>query len=850
MKSSHHHTLLLVEDDRLVAITTQKTLERFGYSVLTTSNGEAAVELSIERPEIALVLMDIDLGPGIDGTETARRILELRELPVVFLTSHAEQEYVERVEQITRYGYVLKGSGEFVLSQSIKMAFQLFDAHIQEQQREQRLTNLIEGAPVGIFQTTSDGKFRQANSEMARMLGFQSPEVLLKFYSDLGRQLYADPNRRNELLRLLRENGSVRDFSVEAYRATGETARFRITAQVLDENHEIDGGLLFGGYVVDDTERHHAEIELSETDERYQSIIQLSQELMTRSDEDGRWVLLNNEAAWFYGEPEERLLGRRPSELAHPEDRPKENAAWRYMAATGQPVHRLETRHWTPRGWRKVQWNCAPLLDADGEFAGHQATGRDVTDLVKPASRIDSDFRKWRELFEQATVGIILADTKHNIIDANPHAASILGYSREELSHLNARDLIHPEDFARLPPDENLKTMENTNAIVQRERRYRRRDGTYLDVLVSMQPLREVGYAFSHVLMFHDISARKRLEDRLRTSEAMFRSIAENAFDIFVLLDARGTIIYANPALSFHLGCTLEELKAKNALRLIDHRDRERAYEAFANLSRGRLPFRLPLLRLPTTDRGPAWFDSRAAILQDSPEDPRRILVISRDVTQQKQTEDRIKALLRQKEILLKEVHHRVKNHMSTIVGLLTHQSELITDTVAREALQDAAGRAQSMMVLYDRLYRSQDHGALSIRAYLEPLVNETVQLVQTGDSITATAEIAEFQLDTKTLAALGIIVTELITNSINHAFAGGASGRITLRVERQAQAATMVYADNGTPRPLSRNDRSGSGFGLQLIEMLVDQIGGSYTVHRGDGTTYRVQFPTNPLTD
>ena len=152
---------------------------------------------------------------------------------------------------------------------------------------------------------------------------------------------------------------------------------------MLDENDETGYGFLISGFVVDDTDRHLAETELSQTDKRYQSIIQLSQEIMTRSDEDGRWVFLNNEAAWFYGQPEERLLGRRPSELAHPEDRPKENAAWRYMAATGQPVHRLETRHWTPRGWRTVQWNCAPLPDGDGEFAGHQATGRDVTQLAR-----------------------------------------------------------------------------------------------------------------------------------------------------------------------------------------------------------------------------------------------------------------------------------------------------------------------------------------------------------------------------------------------------------------------------------------------------------------------------------
>jgi len=111
---------------------------------------------------------------------------------------------------------------------------------------------------------------------------------------------------------------------------------------VLDENDETGYGFLISGFVVDDTDRNLTETTLSQTDKRYQSIVQRSQEIMTGRDEDGRCGILKVEAPRSYGQPQERLLGRRPSELAHPEDRPKENAARRYVAATGQPVHRVE----------------------------------------------------------------------------------------------------------------------------------------------------------------------------------------------------------------------------------------------------------------------------------------------------------------------------------------------------------------------------------------------------------------------------------------------------------------------------------------------------------------------------
>ena len=121
--------LLLVEDEALIALSESRLLEKHGYQVVTAKSGEEAIAVCTTNPEIALILMDIDLGRGMDGTVAARHILELRELPIVFLTSHAEREYVERVKQITNYGYVLKTSGEFVLIESINMAFSLFEAN-------------------------------------------------------------------------------------------------------------------------------------------------------------------------------------------------------------------------------------------------------------------------------------------------------------------------------------------------------------------------------------------------------------------------------------------------------------------------------------------------------------------------------------------------------------------------------------------------------------------------------------------------------------------------------------------------------------------------------------------------
>jgi|GEM_PF-1576077 len=144
MEPANSKTLLLVEDEVLIAMAEARQLSENGYRVLTAHSGEEAVETAVNDLSIDLVLMDIDLGRGMDGTEAAQEILRRRELPIVFLTSHTSKEMVEKVRNITRYGYVIKNSGEFVLVSSIEMAFELFAAHRQIKASETRVKRKLD----------------------------------------------------------------------------------------------------------------------------------------------------------------------------------------------------------------------------------------------------------------------------------------------------------------------------------------------------------------------------------------------------------------------------------------------------------------------------------------------------------------------------------------------------------------------------------------------------------------------------------------------------------------------------------------------------------------------------------
>ena len=179
-------TVLLVEDEAIIALAEAATIKRAGYDALVVNSGEAAVRETLGNAAISLVLMDINLGAGIDGTEAARRILAERNVPIVFLTSHSEREMVEKVRGITRYGYATKNSGDFVLQASIEMAFELFEALERLKEKEAALAQeqyllqaLLSGSPDYIYFKDRGSRFIRASAALAGSFGIGEPADLI-----------------------------------------------------------------------------------------------------------------------------------------------------------------------------------------------------------------------------------------------------------------------------------------------------------------------------------------------------------------------------------------------------------------------------------------------------------------------------------------------------------------------------------------------------------------------------------------------------------------------------------------------------------------------------------------------
>jgi two-component system, chemotaxis family, CheB/CheR fusion protein len=193
--------------------------------------------------------------------------------------------------------------------------------------------------------------------------------------------------------------------------------------------------------------------------------------------------------------------------------------------------------------------------------------------------------------------------------------------------------------------------------------------------------------------------------------------------------------------------------------------------------------------------------------------------------------------------LLLKETHHRIKNNMGTINSLLSLQANDQIDPAAKTVLDDAAQRLQSMMVLYDKLYRSENYGELSVKEYLPALIAEIVGAFPIAVPVVTDIQVDDFTLSAKILSNIGIIMNELVANSMKYAFGSTERGLIHISAAVDGSKVRFVYADDGAGLPHTVDFEHSTGFGLQLVQLLVRQIGGTIRIDREEGTRYVIEL-------
>ena len=221
------------------------------------------------------------------------------------------------------------------------------------------------------------------------------------------------------------------------------------------------------------------------------------------------------------------------------------------------------------------------------------------------------------------------------------------------------------------------------------------------------------------------------------------------------------------------------------------------------------------------------------------------IVCVAQDITDRKKAEQQIKAALQEKEVLLREIHHRVKNNLQIISSLLNLQSKHIKDDHALNLLRDSQNRVQSMALIHQKLYDSHDLVLIDFAEYLRGLASALFSSYGLGSQeISLKLSVDNVRLDINTAVPCGLIINELISNSLKHAFLKS-QGEISVDLHPEVDySVALTVSDNGRGFPEDLDFRNTDSLGLQLVNTLTKQLGGTIELDRRTGTAFKLKFP------
>jgi PAS domain S-box-containing protein len=450
--------ILLVEDEPLIALAEKKRLERFGYAVATVGSGEKAIESINGETKFDLILMDIDLGGGIDGTQAAEAILKERDIPIVFLSSHTDPEVVGKTEKITSYGYVVKSSSMTVLDASIKMAFKLFAARMEAKQRDESLRASEEKYRLQFMHMNSyNSMYETVRDDAGEPCDFRFVMVNDAYVEFVGKSASQLVGRT--ILEVFPRTEQYWIDAMVATVTTGEPRTFENYSTELDTWIEVNlftpqpDRLVMTSTNV--TERKRIEQEWRESTVRYEELISRVTAgiyvVRVLPDGETEFEFVSDRWCVIHGVQREAVLANAAAvtDLVHPEDHESFIARNRDALRDQQPFE-WEGRFYTGNG--RLLWlhmESTPVVRETGEIRWYGVV-HDITESKRVETELALQKEYLEAVLETTSDGFWIIDGNKRISRVNPAACRISGYDKDELENLQINDIDAIESPARV----------------------------------------------------------------------------------------------------------------------------------------------------------------------------------------------------------------------------------------------------------------------------------------------------------------------------------------------------------------------------------------------------------------
>lgn len=728
------------------------------------------------------------------------------------------------------------------------------------------LTTFLDAIPNPVFYRDMEGRFRFCNIAFAKQLvGMPVTQILGKTFDQMP-EAFPKPLAvlmREQDERLTHGNGA-QAFLTPMVCQDGVEREFLVNKVMFSSEKGEAEGII--GVMVDITEQKHNEHALEVSNRQLSQAMELAQLVYWQVDPQKHELVLNDRAYDLLGTSAEREGGYRMPievflrEFSFPEDAQNILAIMRQMEPSLGGHQRMSREYRVRRRdgqIRSVRENIDVTRDSDGRLQGAQGAVLDVTELKQN----EADMRKLWCAIRSTPAAVMITDLEGKIEYVNPKFTDITGYDAREVLGRNPRVLksgLQSAGFYRAM----WETLRQKKAWLG-EICNRKKDGTLFWEEVAIAPVRNGGGKVSHYVAIEtDITSRKQAaeelqqaEESLRHQEILLRAMAGAAPSAFYVVDNRtDEILFFNERFCELWG--LSALRERMLNGKILHSDLLTHFmapvEHPASFASWFVQLRDVNNRQVVEDeiefKNGRTVRRYSSQVRDAQDNYIGRLYHFEDVTERKRASQQIAASLKEKEVLLREVYHRVKNNMQVISSLLNLQSGAFTDTQTLRLIRETKERIRSMALVHEKLYRAKDLSRIDFAEYGQQLATMLAHSYRTeSNPVQVKFEMESVPLNLDTAIPCGLILNELVSNALKYAFPADKQIdhpqiRVSLRHVAEDYHELSV-SDNGVGLPTDLDVRNTVTLGLQVVTLLTEQLEGVLDVRRSPGTSFSVTF-------
>jgi len=685
--------------------------------------------------------------------------------------------------------------------------------------------------PVLIYATGSL-RILDANNAFFKKYGFNKDELNQLTIRALRPQ--EDIEKLEEVLDNLNEEGINQTEVVRHQSKDGEEFHVKINSHQYSYNDQ-EARLVV---IHDVTDRIEAEKKARQAFEELHHHVNHSPLAMIKWDADFHIIEWSKRAEEIMGYQRQVVLGKSPDLFHFFSDKELEMVEHHMdMLISGQKDKtKFETQLYRKDETLVDLRVHASVLRNDGSLISVLTFIEDITEQKKTELR-------YQRLFENANDGIFIMKGKQ-FIECNDKVCNIFGYDRDEILGKTPMDFSPEYQPDGTPSEEKaadkIEEVLNGNPQVF-EWTHQKKDGTPIEVEISLNRLDLVEEVYLQAII-RDLTEQKKAQEQLRKSEQLFRKLFLKAPGAMIMVDEENRVKMVNQSFEDLFGYSQEELQGQDLDRVIV------ADEEFHSVPR--MPgqdFKEGKLYTDVTrytKEGKKLDLLLGAIPVYLDGEPIAGFGIYVDITEQKEYERKLKHSLEEKRVLLEEIHHRVKNNLAIISGLLQLQAFETEDQKTKDVLNDSQLRIQSMAIIHEMLYQSENFVDISFEEYVRKLIN-TIKKTLAFDyqHIDVKIDTADVSMDINQAIPSAILINELITNSYKHAFSEKESGTIWVNMWDTQDRIIIEIRDNGMGLPKDFSIENQTSIGMNLIQTLTQQLDGELEIENNEGGCFRVAF-------